>query len=352
MELDRKKGLLEVCREIIRKKHYSYSTEKNYIAWIRRYIYYFEKKHPRDVGPNGIERFLTFLALKKNVSPATQNQALNALVFLYRQVLEIDIGILKGIEWAKKRQHQPEIFSRNEIKLIITNFSGTKKIIVSLLYGAGLRLAEVLRLRVKDLDFEKNTIVIRDSKSQKDRVVMLPQDIKEDLKIHLQNVKQLHLKDRSAGFGSVELPYALQRKYPNLDKVFHWQYVFPSKNISKDPRNPSVLKRHHVHPTIIQKSLKDLLKNLLIEKHATCHTFRHSFATHLLEDGVDIRTVQVLLGHQNVKTTMVYTHTLQKGPTGTRSPLDALSDSDKTLKNDAITELFHRLLNKLKEDKI
>lgn len=340
-----KKGLLQVCRETLRRKHYSYVTEKTYLSWIQRYINFHNKRHPRDLSSTGVESFLTYLAVDQNVSPSTQNQALNSLVFLYKQVLEIDIGELKGISWAKRKKYQPDVFSRDEIRLIFAELHGVKKLICKLLYGGGLRLAEVLRLRIKDINFDNNCIIVRDSKSQKDRAVMLPIEIRISLEEQIQKVKKLHDLDLSKGFGTTELPYSLKRKYPNLDKAFHWQYVFPSRNLSKDPRSDSI-RRHHLYPDIIRKTLNKILKNLNIHKHASCHTFRHSFATHLLEEGVDIRTVQELLGHQSVKTTMIYTHTLLSGPTGTQSPLDKLNNDKKDL-DPSLELLLKKLLDKL-----
>lgn len=339
------KSLLHVCREVLRRKHYSYITEKSYISWISRYIKFHNRKHPREVGSNGVESFLNFLAIKRKVSPSTQNQALNSLVFLYKQVLEIDIGELKGIVWARKKKLQPEVFTREEVKLILSELQGTKKIIGLLLYGCGLRIAEVLRLRIKDVNFDKNIILIRGSKSERDRIVMLPQEVRELLQKHISKVKTLHETDLKNGYGSVELPYALRRKYPNLDIAFHWQYVFPSKNLSKDPRS-GIIRRHHLYPDIMQKTLKKTMAKLNIQKHASSHTFRHSFATHLLEDGVDIRTVQELLGHQNVKTTMIYTHALLNGPVGTISPLDRLNDRSKGL-DPELAKVLKRIVNQL-----
>jgi integron integrase len=338
------KGLFEVCRETLRVKHYALTTEKNYLQWIRHYIKFHGRKHPRDIGTTGIQVFLNYLATKRNVSASTQNQALNALIFLYRQVLFINVETLTGIEWAKKRTHTPVVFTREEVQKILSCLKGAKFIMVSLLYGSGLRLSEVLRLRVKDVDFDRKAIVVRDSKSQCDRVVMLPLDLVELIKNHLVKVKELHEADLKEGFGTVALPNALARKYPNLDKTFRWQYVFPSKKISKDPRSEAK-RRHHLHPSILQKILKDSLKKLNIDKQATCHTFRHSFATHLLENGVDIRTVQTLLGHTDVKTTMIYTHVLASGPTGTKSPLDLLSSKDQGIKESKATELIQLLIN-------
>lgn len=280
------------------------------------------------MGTDAIERFLTSLAVDNRVSPSTQNQALNALVFLYREVLDIEIGTLNGIEWAKRRERIPTFYTKEEIVQIIGSLKGTRRLIVSLLYGSGLRLIEALRLRVKDLDFEKGQLLVRDSKSRKDRVVMFPSELHEPMKIHLRKVKTLHEKDLSQGFGTTVLPYALEQKYPNLNRAWHWQYVFPSVHRSRDPRSGAI-RRHHLYPNLMQKHLQKTLKDLGISKHATCHAFRHSFATHLLEAGSDVRTVQELLGHNDLKTTMIYTHVLKSGPSGTKSPLELLPTEKK-----------------------
>lgn len=313
-------------REVIRLKHLAYYTEKAYIAWIVRYIRFHKLKHPKDMGANDITAFLSYLALERNVSASTQNQALNALVFLYKEVLKREPGSFEGIIRAKKPKFLPVVFSEREIGLVLEQLSGTPRLIASLLYGTGMRLNECLRLRVKDLDFERNQIIVRQAKGGKDRVVPFPKSTQEALKNLLAKVKVLHQADLIAGYGSVFLPFALSRKYPNADKQFLWQYVFPSKNLSVDPRS-GITRRHHLDPSILQKHLKNAVTKAQLDKRATCHTFRHSFATHLLQRNYDIRTVQELLGHNDVKTTMIYTHVMERGSNGTRSPLDTISEA-------------------------
>lgn len=321
--MNERKGLYQTCREEIRRRHLSWKTEKSYIGWIKRYILFHGGNHPRDLGKDGVRDFLSFLASDRDVSPSTQNQALNALVFLYREVLKISIDDMSGIQWAKPREHIPVVLTQTEVAGIIRRTFGTKKLIISLLYGAGLRLNEALRLRVKDIEFESKRLIIRDSKSSKDRIVMLPKITEDGLKLQIEFAKNLHLRDLENGHGTVALPYALERKYPNLNRAFHWQYVFPSKNLSKCPRS-GVIRRHHLYPSLLQKYLKEIVNKLEIKKHVTCHTFRHSFATHLLDDGYDIRTIQQLLGHKDLKTTMIYTHVTGSKGVGTKSPLDSI----------------------------
>ena len=314
--------LLERVRITIRTKHYSYSTEKTYIHWIRKYILFHDKRHPNDMGEPEISQFISHLAVSKRVAASTQNQALCAILFLYKQVLKVDIGEM-DITWAKKGKRLPVVFSPNEVRKIMSQLSGTKWIMVNLLYGAGLRLKECLRLRVKDIDFDYGEITIRSSKGNKDRVTILPEILKEPLRKQIEKVRRLHEKDLKAGFGKVSLPFALERKYRNANSELGWQYVFPSRTLSVDPRN-GLKQRYHVHSTVLQKVVREAKKKASITKHASCHTFRHSFATHLLRDGQDIRTVQELLGHNNVNTTMVYTHVLKKGGFGVTSPSDKL----------------------------
>jgi integron integrase len=259
------------------------------------------------------------------VAPSTQTQALSAIVFLYREVLNREIGFLDKVIRARKRETLPVVLSRREIKQILTCLEGDQRLMGALMYGSGLRLMECLKLRVKDLDFEYRQIVVRDGKGKKDRLTMLPDSLSEKLKAHLVKVHKLHQWDLKQGFGSVYMPYALGRKYPNADKEWAWQYVFPARNRSKDPRT-GILRRHHVYPTTMQRAVKKALRGADIYKAASCHTFRHSFATHLLEDGYDIRTIQELMGHKNVRTTQVYTHILNKGAQGVTSPVEGIFD--------------------------
>lgn len=318
-----KPKLLEQVRQLLRRRHYSYATERTYINWIRRFILFYGKRHPSKLGPEAIERFLSYLAIEGKVAPATQIQALNALVFLYREVLGSDVGVMTGIEWARRRERIPVVFSREEVAQILAVLPERQRLIASLLYGCGLRLNECLRLRVKDIDFTRSQIAIWDSKSNKDRLVMLPVSIRAELTAHLAKTRDLYHEDRSANVAGVYMPTALEAKYPDASKSWKWYWVFPSMNLARDPRT-GILRRHHLYPTILQHSLKKVLQELRIEKHATCHTFRHSFATHLLEAGTDIRTIQTLLGHKDLETTMVYTHVVGRGPTATKSPLEDL----------------------------
>ncbi|MCD6553190.1 MAG: integron integrase [Anaerolineae bacterium] len=315
------KRLLDQVRDAIRLKHYSIRTEQAYVNWIKRYIFFHNLEHPRDMGIPEIEAFLTHLAVDKNVAASTQNQAFAALLFLYREVLKIDLeGPIDSIR-AKKPQRLPTVMTREEVMAVITAMSGTFQLIAKLLYGSGLRLIECLRLRVKDIDFAQHQIIVRDGKGMKDRVTMLPDTLVEPLREHLQRVKMLHQQDLAEGYGAVYLPAALERKYPHANREWIWQYVFPAAKRSKDPRS-GVIRRHHLGTSAIQNAVRKAAKLAGINKHVTPHTFRHSFATHLLEAGYDIRTVQELLGHKNVKTTMIYTHVLNKGPLAVRSPLD------------------------------
>ena len=313
--------LLEQVRELIRIRHYSIRTEQAYLQWIRRYILFNQKQHPRNLGPEAITRFLSHLALDRNVAASTQNQALNALLFLYREVLKIDLPWLNDVQRAKRSQHLPVVLTRDEVKRLLARLEGTHWLMTGLTYGGGLRLLECLRLRVKDLDFDRCEIIVRDGKGQKDRVTMLARGLVEPLRNHLVRVRSLHQQDIQEGFGRVYLPYALDRKYPNADREWGWQYVFPSSRRSIDPRS-RVERRHHVSPESLQRTVKLAVRSAHILKPASVHTLRHSFATHLLESGYDIRTVQELLGHSDVKTTMIYTHVLNRGGKGVVSPLD------------------------------
>lgn len=315
--------LLEQVRSLIRLKHYSIRTEDTYISWIKRYIYFHNKRHPKDMGENEVKAFLTDLAVNRNVAASTQNQAFNALLFLYREVLKQDFGDFSDTVRAKKPRKLPVVFSKEEIRKILNQLDGQKWLMAQLMYGAGLRIMECLRLRVKDIDFYYKQIMVRDGKGGKDRVTVLPDIIVQLLKRHLEKVKGLHDMDLKAGFGSVYLPYALERKYKHADRSWAWQYIFPSERRSIDPRS-GIERRHHVHETVMQKALKKAIRDANITKTGNCHALRHSFATHLLESGYDIRTIQELLGHKDVRTTMIYTHVLNRGGQAVKSPGDLL----------------------------
>ena len=314
--------LLDQVREVIRFRHLSIRTEEAYVHWIRRFIFFHQKRHPKDMGAPEIEAFLTHLAVARNVAASTQNQALNALVFLYRHVLRFDPGQFGPIERAKRPVKLPVVLSRDEVKrLLVALPHGTLALMTRLLYGTGMRLMECLRLRVKDVDFDLNQIVVRDGKGAKDRVTLLPATLSDPLKEHLGRVKLLHETDLAAGFGRVYLPFALARKYPNADREWGWQYVFPAAKISTDPRTGAV-RRHHASEQALQRAVRPAARLAGIHKPCSCHSLRHSFATHLLEAGYDIRTVQELLGHESVETTQIYTHVMQRPGLGVKSPLD------------------------------
>jgi len=315
------KKLLEQVKDKLRLKHYSIRTENSYVPWIKRYILFHNKRHPKDMGKQEIEEFLTHLAVDLRVASSTQNQAFNALLFLYREVLDIEIDEQINAVRAKKPRKLPTVMSKGETFKLIENLDGIHQLMSKLLYGSGLRLMECVRIRVKDIDFELNQVVVRDGKGAKDRITVLPEDVKSSLRKHLEKIKLLHQDDLDKGYGRVYLPFALERKYPNANREWGWQYVFPSKSLSTDPRSGEI-RRHHINESTLQKALKRAVKFLKINKPVSCHTFRHSFATHLLEDGYDIRTVQELLGHKDVNTTMIYTHVLSKGGMVVRSPLD------------------------------
>jgi len=315
------KKLLDVVRDTIRRKHYSIRTEEAYVNWIRRFILFHGKRHPKDMGAAEVEAFLTHLATEGHVSASTQNQAFSALLFLYRKVLHRELDAPVHALRAKESRHIPAVLTREEVRQVIAQLSGVYQLQARLLYGSGLRLLECLRLRVKDIDFQRRAITVRDTKGNEDRITMLPDSVIEPLKEHLQRVKRLHEEDLAKGYGSVYLPDALDRKYPNAGREWIWQYVFPSDRLSTDPRS-GVVRRHHLDASGLQKAVRAAARAAGINKRVTCHTFRHSFATHLLENGYDIRTVQELLGHKNVKTTMIYTHVLQRGGLAVRSPLD------------------------------
>jgi len=314
------KLLDELCARI-RARHYSIRTEKAYADWVRRFILFHDKRHPRDMGAAEVEAFLSHLAVDGKVSASTQNQALAAILFLYREVLEIDLPWLDGVTRAKTSQRQPVVLTRAEVAAVLERMSGVQALIARLLYGTGLRLMEGVRLRVKDIDFARNEITVRDGKGMNDRVTLLPQSLIRPLELQLERTATLHAADVEEGFGSVYLPFALARKYPNAGAEWGWQYVFPATRRSTDPRS-GVVRRHHIDEKTVQRQMKQAVRQAGIHKPASPHTLRHSFATHLLESGQDIRTVQELLGHKNLQTTMIYTHVLNRGRTGVVSPLD------------------------------
>ncbi|MFH1006279.1 MAG: integron integrase [Candidatus Latescibacterota bacterium] len=320
---ERKPKLLDRVREAIRTRHYSLRTEEAYVGWIKRFILFHHKRHPSEMGEPEINAFLSHLAVAGKVSASTQNQALCAIVFLYKHVLKQELGDLGEVVWAKKPKRLPVVFTGEEVKAVLNQLSGTNWIMAMLLYGSGLRLMECLRLRVKDVDFNYNQIAVRDAKGERDRGTMLPQNVKRPLKEHLKKVKEVHEADLKNGYGTVYLPYALERKYPNVNREWGWQYVFPASQLSIDPRS-GAKRRHHLGEKVLQRAVKAAILTAGINKHASCHTFRHSFATHLLEAGHDIRTIQELLGHKDVTTTMIYTHVVNRGGMGVKSPADFL----------------------------
>jgi integron integrase len=313
--------LLDQVRDRLRLKHYSIRTETQYVQWIRRFILFHDKRHPRDMGVAELEAFLTHLAVEGRVAASTQNQALSALLFLYREVLAINLPWLDNVVRAKTPQRLPVVLTRQEVVSVLDGMSGVYGLMARLLYGTGMRLMECVRLRVKDVDFEQAEILIRDGKGAKDRVTMLPQSLVEALRAHLKIRQRLYEEDRAKGMASVYLPDALDRKYPNAAVDWAWQYIFNSGSYSIDPRSGAE-RRHHIDEKLLQRAVKKAVVASGIAKLATPHTFRHSFATHLLPSGYDIRTVQELLGHADVQTTMIYTHVLNRGGRGVVSPLD------------------------------
>ena len=316
--------LLDRVRIAIRARHYSLRTEEAYVAWIRRFVLFHGKRHPKEMGEPEINAFLSHLATSEHVGSNTQNQALAALLFLYRHVLEIPFPKIENLIRAKKPRRLPVVLTRDEVARLLAKMDGVARLVATLLYGSGLRLLEGLRLRVKDVDFGLNQILVRDGKGARDRVTMLPAAASESLRVQLDSARELHARDRAEGHGVVYLPDAIARKYPNASRDWGWQYVFPAETRSADPRTGQE-RRHHVHESTVQKGVRRAGQEAAIVKHVTPHTLRHSFATHLLEAGYDIRTIQELLGHKDVVTTMIYTHVLNTfGGRGVRSPVDAL----------------------------
>ncbi len=318
-----KPRLLDQVREAIRARHYSRRTAESYVAWIRRFIIFHGKRHPKEMGEPEITAFLSGLAVGNKVSASTQNQALCAILFLYREVLKLDLCRLGDVVRARISRRLPVVLTRAEVGLILEQLRGTLRLMATLLYGSGLRLLECARLRIKDVDFGSNQIMVRSGKGDKDRVTLLPAMVKDELARHIERVRKHHRMDVEAGAGWVELPAALSRKYPNAAREWIWQWVFPATRIYVEPRTGE-RRRHHLHESVLQRAVKEAVRRAGIAKPASCHTFRHSFATHLLEAGYDIRTVQELLGHSDVSTTMIYTHVLDRGPGAVRSPADQL----------------------------
>lgn len=314
--------LLDRMRAEIRVRHYSIRTEETYLDWARRFILYHNKQHPKDLGADEVQAFLSYLALERNVSSSTQNQAKSALLFLYRDVLKVELPWLDEVVSAKNGKRLPVVLTSSEVRRLLNGMSGSMGLTATLLYGTGMRLLEGLRLRVKDIEFERREIIVREGKGNKDRVTVLPENLILPLQTHLQKIKALHERDLEAGFGEVYMPNALSKKFPKDARAWSWQYVFPSTVRSIDPRS-GIERRHHVHEASVQRAVREAARVAEIHKPVTPHVLRHSFATHLLQAGYDIRTVQELLGHTNVETTMIYTHVLNKGGKGVKSPLDA-----------------------------
>ena len=313
--------LLDRVRAAVRMRHYSRKTETTDVGWIRRFILFHGKRHPRGMGAAEVTRYLSTLATTGQVAASTQNQALSALLFLYRDVLGVDLPWLDEIVRARRPVRLPVVLTRDEVRAVIRQLHGIPRLMAILMYGSGLRLLECARLRVKDVDFARRQLVVRAGKGDKDRVTTLPAIVTDDLTRHLETVKRQHEHDLANGAGWVELPWALARKYPNAAREWAWQWVFPATRFYVD-RDTGQRRRHHLHESVVQRAVKDAVRRAGIPKRATCHTLRHSFATHLLEDDRDIRTVQELLGHRDVSTTMIYTHVLNRGPAGVRSPVD------------------------------
>jgi integron integrase len=316
-------GLLDQVRQAIRTRHYSFRTEEAYIGWIRRFVQFNHQRDPVEMGAAEVSRFLTLLAVDRQVAASTQNQALAAILFLYKDVLDRDFGWLDDVVRAKRPQRLPVVLNQQEVHALLSALHGVPWIMGTLLYGAGLRLMECLRLRVKDVDFGRGEVLVREGKGDKDRVTMLPSAIVSRLTAHLERVRTLHTADLAAGFGRVALPDALARKYPQADREWGWQWVFPASTISADPRTGE-RRRHHLHESVPQRAIREARRRIGIAKPVGPHTLRHCFATHLLEAGYDIRTVQELLGHSDVRTTMIYTHVLNRGGRGVQSPADRL----------------------------
>ena len=321
--METKPRLLDLMRQTLRRHHYAYRTEQSYLAWVRRYILFHGKRHPDTLGYRKIEAFLTHLAVNRNVSASTQNQAMNAVLFLYKKVLGIDLPWMKDVTPAKRPQRLPVVMTRDEVRAVFAQLEGRNWLIASLLYGSGLRVIEAMRLRVQDIDFARHQLIIRQAKGAKDRMTILPEQLRDPLHQHLAKVRSIHEADLSEGYGRVYLPFALSRKYPHAEREWCWQYVFPASRRGIDPYS-GVERRHHLHEKVMQRAMKQAIRTAGVMKPASCHTLRHSFATHLLEAGYDIRTVQELLGHKDVRTTQIYTHVMNRGANAVKSPLASL----------------------------
>lgn len=319
-----KPKLLDQLRHAIQVRQYSSATEQSYVGWIRRFVLFHNKRHPRDMGKQEVEAFLTHLAVNRGVSPATQNLALSAILFLYQKVLGIDLPWLDDVVRAKPKRRVPVVLSVHEVQSLISHCTSTQILPVQMLYGSGLRVMECLRLRVGDVDFSRHTVRVNAGKGGKDRITVLPERLVKPLELQIAYVRKLHQQDLEQGLGSAKLPFALQRKLGNSSVRFYWQFLFPSRVISADPKEPEQNYRWHVHRSCVRKAVSKAAQRAGINKRVTCHTLRHSFATHLLEQGTDIRTIQQLLGHKDVKTTMIYTHVIERGALGAVSPLDRL----------------------------
>lgn len=312
---------LDQLANACRRRHLSYRTEQSYVAWVRRFILFHNKRHPQDLGPTEVRAFLTHLAVNRKVSASTQNQALNAIVFMYREVVRRDPGEFGEFDRAKRPKRLPTVLTREEVRRVLVHLDGTYGLMARLLYGTGMRLMECVRLRIKDIDFTRGTITVWSGKGDKDRVTVLPEALREQLQAHIERLKGLYAEDRERNLPGVELPHALAVKSPNAGIAWAWQWVFPGRDVSRDPRS-GIVRRHHLLEDGLQRAMQKAVRLAKLSKPASCHTLRHSFATHLLESGTDIRTVQDLLGHSHVSTTQIYTHVMAKPGLGVRSPLD------------------------------
>lgn len=321
--METKRKLLDMVRDKIRFKHYSISTEKTYVFWIKHYIFFHAKRHPSEMGKKEIEEFLTNLAINKKVAPTTQNQAFSAILFLYKEVLGVDLSNenIQALR-AQERKHIPVVLTKEEVMHVIENTNGIYNLVLLLMYGCGLRMSEVLNLRIKDIDFGFDKVYIWDSKSLKDRVIPLPLKLKERLILQIVNVEKMHKQDLLDGYGSVFMPFAFERKFPNAKFELKWQFIFPMTKVSKDPRS-DIIRRHHIHPKTLGRNIKSASQKANLNKRITSHIFRHSYATHLLQAGIDLRSIQELLGHKSVETTMIYTHVVSEmNKAELKSPLD------------------------------